>query len=158
MARVLGEQPPGALGPRVDLLRALANEADVFASLLPRLGWKLADLLAEEWRASGHAARASQVVGFTGRLSFLRVYSRFTDAATRLGCAALQAAQLAAFPTAARLPAGASAEQAAALLDALAPALASPPPCRDGRRKQTDLAHVPLTGGTADKLRPATLR
>ena len=96
-ARVAGDMAPGPHGPSVDLLCGLANEADILPSILPTLGWTLAEHLAAEWRNTGYAARAASVVGFRGRLSFLRLYPRFTRAATIMGVARLHAIQMAAF-------------------------------------------------------------
>ena len=92
-ARANGELPPGPLGPAVDRLCAMANEADVLASLLPELGWELADALAEE--QGGHVSPSPS--SFAGRLAFLRRYHRFSTAAAHLDIPALQARMVGAF-------------------------------------------------------------
>jgi hypothetical protein len=68
----------------LDTLCALANEADVLASLLPELGWDLGDLLAEEWRVHD-AVRAAIARSFTGRQSFMLLYASPSPAACSLG-------------------------------------------------------------------------
>ncbi len=68
----------------LDRLTALANEADVLASLLPVLGLTLAELLATEWRPHD-PARAAGVVSFAGRSQFLGVYASPTPAGQCLG-------------------------------------------------------------------------
>jgi hypothetical protein len=92
-ARAGGQAPPGPLGPQVDRLRALANEADVLASLLPELGWDLADALAMEQGGQVSPSPSS----CTGRLAFLRRYACFSPAATRLAMPSLQARMVSAF-------------------------------------------------------------
>ena len=92
-ARAGGQLPPGPLGLEVDRLRALANEADVFASLLPELGWKLADALAMEQAGQISPCPSS----CAGRLTFLRRYACFSPAATRLAMPALHARMVSAF-------------------------------------------------------------
>jgi len=68
----------------MDMLCAIANEADVLASLLPTLGWELGDLLAEEW--SVHSpTRAALARSFIGRRTFLQLYARSTPVAASLG-------------------------------------------------------------------------
>lgn len=85
---------PGAAP--IDLLCALANEADVLASLLPNLGWELAELLAAEW--SPHdSARAEQAKSFGGRLTFLQLYAAPTGPSTELGLDRMVARQIKAF-------------------------------------------------------------
>jgi predicted metal-dependent HD superfamily phosphohydrolase len=68
----------------LDHLTALANEADVLASLLPGLGLTLADLLAAEWRPHD-PERAASVTSFVGRRQFLSVYADPTEAGRCLG-------------------------------------------------------------------------
>jgi hypothetical protein len=93
IARTGGMAPPGPLGPEVDRLCALANEADVFASLLPELGWELADALAVEQAGQVSPDPSS----CTGRLAFLRRYHCFSPAAARLAMPSLQARMVSAF-------------------------------------------------------------
>lgn len=112
-ARAAGCQPGHAAGPGMDLLCQLANEADVFASLLPSQGWRMAAALAAEWRAGGHA-RAETVASFSGRLAFLRLYRRFSPPAVTLGLDRAVAQQIAAFAWGAASP-----EEGAAALDRL---------------------------------------
>jgi len=115
-ARAAGELPPRPLGPGVDALCHIANEADVFASLLPELGWLEAEALAEEWHAT---PRGREVMSFSGRLQLLRTYRRFSAAAIRIGLAGLCAKQVGCFVPAAGLAAGATAEAAAEVLDTM---------------------------------------
>jgi len=68
----------------LDTLCALANEADVLASLLPELGWDLSDLLAQEWSAHD-PSRAAVARSFNGRRSFLLLYANPSPAACSLG-------------------------------------------------------------------------
>jgi hypothetical protein len=109
-ARAGGQAPPGPLGPEVDRLRALANEADVFACLLPELGWELADALAAEQAGQVSPCPAS----CAGRLAFLRRYACFSPAATRLAMPALQARMVSAFAVGGGTP-----EAGARLLDGM---------------------------------------
>lgn len=102
-----------------DLLCRLAREADLFASLTPRLGWQLSKALAREFGAAGHHPAPAPDC-FAGRLALLQARPSFTGAAEHLGVAAGVAAQLAAF---ARLGAGDPA-RGAMRLDALPPAQA----------------------------------
>lgn len=81
----MAEQPAG-------LLRMLANEADVFASLLPGLGRQLGSALAAERNLPPE--RPGQ---HGERLAFLRLYERFSPPAMALGLAALHEDQIAAF-------------------------------------------------------------
>nr|WP_283949505.1 hypothetical protein [Limobrevibacterium gyesilva] len=113
--RVAGDLPPGPLGAQVDLLCRLANEADVFASLLPRLGWQQAEALAHEWRGTPNG---ETVATFAARLSLLRTYARFSPAATRMGLASLCRRQVDAFAAVARrLGSGDCPNEGAAALD-----------------------------------------
>ena len=98
-------------GHGFDLLCQLANEADVFASLLPSRGWRMGAALAAEWRMGGHA-RAEAVASFSGRLGFLRLYRRFSPPAESLGLSRLVGQQVAAFAWGAASP-----EEGAAALD-----------------------------------------
>lgn len=116
-ARMTGALPPGPFGVTGDWLRALANEADVMASLMPELGLRLGDALASEGRLAGDPD-AEVTASFQGRLAFLRRFGSLTPAAAALGVPALVKAQIAGFAAAARrLPAAATPEQAAAELD-----------------------------------------
>ena len=67
-----------------DVLNKLANEADVFGSLLPRLGPMLVRALAEEWRPLGDPALLA-VAKPTARLAFLRGVPRFSRPAIAVG-------------------------------------------------------------------------
>lgn len=80
----------------LDRLCALANEADVFASLLPGLGCALAEDLAREWQAQD-PARAAHTRSFQGRHQFLGIYRHTTEAAARLGVREMIEDQLTAF-------------------------------------------------------------
>ena len=82
-----GGPPPS--GTTQDILNNLANEADVFGSLLPSLGPILGAALAEEWRPLGNPALAA-VASAKGRLGFLRAYPVLSAAAVAIG---LQAAR-----------------------------------------------------------------
>jgi len=114
-ARAAGKLPPGPLGPRVDLLCNLANEADVFASFLPALAWQQAEALANEWHGQPPGAT---VATHAGRLAFLRTYGCFSAPARSMGLADLRDRQVEAFTRAAkRLDAGATPEAGAAALD-----------------------------------------
>ena len=118
-ARVRGDAPAGPAGAGHDLLRMLANEADVFASMLPRLGPALSLLLAEEWRPSGNAALL-RVGTAAGRCAFLQAYPAMSDPAIALGLEAARGRCLAAYATVARrLRQGCSAEAGCAALDAM---------------------------------------
>jgi len=68
----------------LDTISALANEADVLASLLPELGWDLSDLLAQEW-AEHDPTRAAGARSFAGRQAFLLLYANPSPAACSLG-------------------------------------------------------------------------
>jgi hypothetical protein len=103
-----------------DLLCRLGQEADLFASLTPVLGWSLGEALAHEWRAAG-VTTMPPVDSFAGRLGWLRGLRPPTRAGEALGLAAASADQRAAFAWAVRglgLEA-ATPDQAAAALDAL---------------------------------------
>ncbi|MBN8891092.1 MAG: hypothetical protein J0H91_12465 [Rhodospirillales bacterium] len=110
-ARAAGCVPADPRGHGFDLLCQLANEADVFASLLPSRGWRMGAALAAEWRMGGHA-RAEAVASFSGRLGFLRLYRRFSPPAESLGLSRLVGQQVAAFAWGAASP-----EEGAAALD-----------------------------------------
>jgi hypothetical protein len=75
---------------------AMANEADVFASVMPTLGGMLTDELIRERMAAG-AAGASSLASFTSRLGFLTTYGNLSPAARRLGMDRLRARQVDAF-------------------------------------------------------------
>jgi hypothetical protein len=77
------------------ILPMLANEADVFASVLPSLGPRLSILLAEEWRAAGRSDLLPAGVT-AARSIFLRAYPPFSPAAQALGLEDARAASLAA--------------------------------------------------------------
>ncbi len=79
-----------------DPLVRLVREADVLASLLPRLGWQLGVLLRREWRRAGEPD-ADDVASFAGRHAFLSSRGQHSPAATRLGLAALTSRQCVAF-------------------------------------------------------------
>jgi hypothetical protein len=120
-ARADGIGPPGPYGPSVDLLAALANEADVFASFLPEMGPRQSELLALEWGAGGHK-RADAVTGFANRLAFLRLYDRLSPMSRRMGVGELRARQFAAFTCGGGLlEIGGTPDEGAAALDALPP-------------------------------------
>ncbi len=87
VARAEGRLPPGPMGTRQDALRRLANEADVFASLLPVLGQALGEALAKEWVEEG-AARIASARSTAGRLAFLRSFMRLSEPAMTLGLGA----------------------------------------------------------------------
>ena len=94
-ARAAGLAPPGPGGRSHDLLFALANEADICASLLPRLGPRLGRALEREWRR--HAEQGVPGAGSqAGRLAFLRAVPPFSRPATVLGLDAAHAASLSA--------------------------------------------------------------
>ena len=119
--RASGQLPAGRFGPVGDRLCAMANEADVFASLLPVSGIGFGWALAEEMRQAGHPA-AETIGTFRGRLSFLRLYAAFSPAATALGLPGIVQAQLNAFSTLARdLHGGDQPEDGAELLDRMQP-------------------------------------
>lgn len=110
-ARVAGSVPGDPRGPAFDLLCQMANEADVFVSLLPARGWRMSAALAAEWRATGYP-HADSVTTFSGRLAFLRRYRQFSPPAERLGLARVVGHQVAAFAWGAGSP-----EEGAAALD-----------------------------------------
>lgn len=76
-----------------DLLIALANEADVLASLLPELGWTLTALLAEEWHRHD-PARATAARSVAGRCEFLRIYAEPTLPSRSIGLHIMIARQI----------------------------------------------------------------
>ncbi|MBV9537856.1 MAG: hypothetical protein JOY70_02865 [Acidisphaera sp.] len=94
--RASGIVPAGPLGREVDVVTAIANDADVFASLLPSLGWTLTDALARERQSAG-IANAGELRSFSSRLQFLRSYERPTDASELLGVGTLVRQQIGAF-------------------------------------------------------------
>ncbi len=118
-ARVRGEAPAGPLGAGQDVLRVLANEADVFASMLPRLGPCLSRLLAEEWRPSGNPALL-RVGTAAGRCAFLRAYPAMSGPAVSLGLEASRTRCLDAYAAVARgAGQGDTAEAGCSVLDAM---------------------------------------
>jgi hypothetical protein len=90
-ANLARARDPAATG--LDRLIALANEADVLASLLPDLGLTLSERLAEEWRPHD-PGRADAACSFSGRRSFLTIYAAPSEAACQLGLQACIARQL----------------------------------------------------------------
>jgi len=104
-ARLQGLLPPGPHGPGHDALRALANEADVCASLLPRLGPSLGHLLAAErglpdpGPASGPDSGPDSGPGSgiaDSRLTFLRSVPKLSGPAEAIGLGEARAQSLAA--------------------------------------------------------------
>jgi hypothetical protein len=77
----------------LEVLAALANEADVLASLMPGLGARLAERLAREWRRHD-PARAHAVVSPAGRRAFLSLYASPTAPARAVGVDRMVAGQL----------------------------------------------------------------
>jgi hypothetical protein len=82
--RLAGRLPPGPMGRGQDALRALANEADICGSLLPRLGPVLSRALAAEWRACGNAA-LDEAGTASSRLAFLQRCPPLSGPAVALG-------------------------------------------------------------------------
>jgi hypothetical protein len=112
---------PAAVKAADDLLCRLGQEADLFASLTPELGWLLSEALAHEWRNAGVTA-TPPVDSFAGRLGWLRGLRPPTRAGEALGLAVAAADQRAAFAWSMRELVGLAAatpDQAAAALDAL---------------------------------------
>lgn len=116
--RVAGCLPPSSRGAGFDLVCQMANEADVFASLLPSRGWDMSAALAAEWRLGGYP-RADAATSFSGHLAFLRVYNRFSLPAQKIGLDRAVNRQVAAFAGEASSP-----EDGAAVLDKLPRAVA----------------------------------
>jgi hypothetical protein len=102
-----------------DLLCRLAQEADVFGSLTPALGWQLSQALGQEWAATGHRFEPS-VASFAGRLAFLRSRRPATPPGRELGLDDAVADQIAALAALG----GGDPDQGAARLDARPPAQA----------------------------------
>ncbi len=124
-ARLTGSGAPGPFGRGHDVLRVLANEADLCGSLMPVLGPRLGALLAAEWAASGDATLL-HVGSAAGRLSFLQAQVSFSGPATAIGLPASRACCLAAYCAAGLALAGdATPEAGAAALDRLDPAAAA---------------------------------
>jgi len=120
-ARSAGNLPPGRFGVSADMLRSLANEADVLASLMPYLGLRLGDALAAERRLAGEPG-ADGIAGFSGRLAFLRLYAWFTPAAARMGLPDIVRAQIDRLAAVAHgAGAGTTPEDGAAALDRMEP-------------------------------------
>jgi hypothetical protein len=122
-ARAAQRLPPGPFGSQCDLLSAMANEADIMASLLPATGVAMGEALAEEMvQAGGSAAIAT----FTARLAFLRRRTLYTPAAAALGLPAAVQRQIDGLAAIARdLKAGETADDGAAALDRMDRAPAS---------------------------------
>lgn len=112
-------RPPGPLGATSDLLRSLANEADVMASMMPVLGLRLGSALAEERQLAGDPG-AGSVARFSHHLVFLRCYAWFTPAAEAIGLADLVRRKVETFARVGQgLGAGATPEAGATALDRL---------------------------------------
>jgi len=111
---------PAAAKAADDLLCRLGQEADLFGSLTPELGWTLGEALAREWHQLDVTA-APPVDSFAGRLGWLRTLRQPTRAGEALGLAVAEADQIAAFAQFARqlglTPA--TPDEGAAALDAL---------------------------------------
>jgi hypothetical protein len=75
---------PQAARDADDLICRLAQEADIFASLTPKLGWELSQALAREADAAGHRFDPP-VASFAGRLVLLRWQQPATPAAEAFG-------------------------------------------------------------------------
>ena len=99
-----------------DLLCRLAQEADVFGSLTPELGWQLSHALALEAEAAGHWFDPP-VASYAGRLALLLQHRIATQAGRELGLEAAAADQIAAMA----VFGDGNAEGGAAWLDALPP-------------------------------------
>lgn len=84
-----------------DLLCRMAREADLFGSVMPRLGPMLARRLAREMAAAGQQDAAA-VASHAARLSLLRLLPPPTAAARAFGMEAVRQAQLAAYAVVAR--------------------------------------------------------
>lgn len=112
-------RPSGPFGATGDLLRSLANEADVMASLMPMLGLRLGEAVAEERRLAGDP-NAGSIASFAHHLVFLRCYTWFTPAAEAIGLADLVRRKIEAFTRAGQdLGAAPTPEAGAAALDRL---------------------------------------
>lgn len=99
-----------------DLLCRLAQEADLFGSLTPELGWRLSQVLAREVHAAGYHPDPP-FDSFRSRLHLLRLQRPATSAGKRLGLDTATADQIAAL---AALGDG-DAERGATALDARTP-------------------------------------
>lgn len=111
--------PPGPFGHAGDLLRSLANEADVMASLMPTLGPRLGILVARERELAGDP-KADLIGRYSHQLAFLRAYAWFTPAASAIGMADLVRRRIEAFARAGQAPGAATTpEDGAAALDRL---------------------------------------
>lgn len=75
------------------LLKLLLGEADVLASLTPRLGVRLSECLEEEWTAAGIHFSPSPS-SLDGRRQFLSAYRQLSAAAIELGVGRMIAEQL----------------------------------------------------------------
>lgn len=118
-ARYKSELPQGELGPVVDALRLVANEADLAGSLLPGFGNRLGELLADEWNAAGIPMGAT-VSSWKGRLGFLSFAATASDGAKIIGLEDERAAQVKAFSVLAERHGLSSPSEAAERLDLLA--------------------------------------
>ena len=137
-ASVVEIGPASVLRPDrgIALLRALANEADVFASFLPDLGPRQSQMLAREWSAGGHIRPGA--ASFAHRLAFLRLYDQLTPMSRQLGVADLRARQFQAFTCGGGLlEIGGTPEDGAAALDALPP--------DDARQRFTECLRLPAS-------------
>jgi hypothetical protein len=102
-----------------DLLARLGQEADLFGSLTPGLGWRLSAALAREWAAAGLRGDPA-VDSYAGRLRWLRGLRRATEPGRVFGLDVAVADQIAATEACG----GGDAAAGAARLDAMAPAAA----------------------------------
>jgi hypothetical protein len=87
-------QRPAAARDADDLLCRLGQEADLFGSLTPDLGWQLSEALAHEAMAAG-SRFDPPINSYAGRLSLLRAQRPATPAGLALGLAATVADQIA---------------------------------------------------------------
>jgi hypothetical protein len=103
------------------LLGSLAREADIAASLMLRLGWRLTAALHREWTAVG-ATDAESLLGFRARLRLLSRYADLSEAAQAIGLSRSVGQQRGAFV---RLADSRDEYEAASALDAMAPKAAA---------------------------------
>lgn len=87
-------RPPAARAAD-DLLCRLGQEADLFGSITPGLGWRLGQALAREWRAAGHPSNPP-LGTYASRLGWLRWLRPATPAGRALGLDTTVADQIAA--------------------------------------------------------------
>ncbi len=124
-ARLAATGAPGPFGRGHDVLRVLANEADLCGSLMPVLGPRLGTLLAAEWAASGDATLL-HVGSAVGRLNFLQAQTHFSGPAIAIGLPTSRARCLAAYCACGLALAGdATPDAGAAALDRLDPGAAA---------------------------------